>query len=92
MSTMIGYRCKGCGASASHLYNRGQDKLRAIIKVWPQVSDLMRVLSELPALHQGVVEITVGEANISGDIVEFLIEHYGHDVCLLDEYGYEEKL
>jgi hypothetical protein len=82
MSTMWGYRCLDCGHDSEQPFNHGQDILREIVAGWPHYLRLRDYANGL------AFDVSVGGYGLG----EFLEQHHGHSLTLLDEYGGTEPV
>lgn len=84
MSTYWGYRCKTDGSESEHWMNHGDRTLR----------DIAKLASHFKAIREGDTTgyIEVAVVAYGFEPIDWVVEHLGHDVELLNEYGKSESL
>lgn len=104
MSHYWGYHCKTCPdpspeqeadeyavTNRSHTWaNHGEDSLRALALCAPELKALVDKVSGSACV--GWLEFKWLGAYELPEPPEWIIEHAGHDIELMDEYGYTEPL
>jgi hypothetical protein len=85
MSHYWGYRCKTDGAESPHWLNHGQDILKSFIPMTPHFVAIKEMDTE-----GWIDEIKILGVSDWPNPPTFLVEHAGHDVAVIDEYGHWE--
>lgn len=86
MSTYWGFHCKSCDDHSYTWMNHGEDELRAIAAVAPQLADLQRAYtgSYLELGWLGGYEWPLPP--------QWVVDHVGHEIELFNEYGHVEPI
>ena len=85
VSTEWGVHCKTCDSSTIQGFNHGQAVVRSLIKAAPHIK------AALAVDESGLLSFDVMGYRWS-DIVDFVLEHTGHELELESEYGDTEPL
>lgn len=86
MSNYWSIHCKTCNAYSDTDINRGEARLRGIVKIFPHIKKAL----ELDEDEQHI-QISVS-GGYSTELFSFLRAHDGHEIDLADEYGKFERV
>ena len=92
MSTYWRLRCKECGDTSPEI-NHGADHLRKIFRAMPEIIAVRKLVEDSPKFRQCGGDISYSfRSDLTSDTISFLVDHEGHDIELVSEYGDVEKL
>lgn len=83
MSDYWSVYCHTCKESSHTDINRGEEKLRALVKLLPAIEQLRE------ADINGILEIQV--EYYGPELIDFCLTHKGHDLAIHDEYGHVDE-
>ncbi len=85
MSNYWDLQCVPCDVLAGFHWNHGEDRLAQLLLSLTELTNLARLMRTLPM----GMDITVS-CDFTGNVpnMEFFLEHEGHQIVVLSEYGY----